>query len=111
MVDLGVYPPADTVPDGRRLVGAQALVSPYLLIFGVSSLRAFHVLLTDRSLSFYYCHARINRGRGRVIPKQRLEGVKIHRTVKLRMEMKKDGDKLYKPMAGLIKGITPTWVD
>ncbi|KAF9473886.1 hypothetical protein BDN70DRAFT_937075 [Pholiota conissans] len=53
----------------------------------------------------------INCGHGRVIPKQRMEGVKLHRTVKLRMEMKQEGEELYKPRAGLISGVTPTWVN
>lgn len=54
---------------------------------------------------------RINLGRGRVVPKQREEGIKIHRTVKLRMEMKKEKGKLYEPKAKLARGIAPTWVD
>ncbi|KAF9528165.1 hypothetical protein CPB83DRAFT_855015 [Crepidotus variabilis] len=53
----------------------------------------------------------INRGRGRVIPKQRTEGVKLHRTVKMRMEMLQLEDKAYKPRAKLIPGVEPTWVD
>lgn len=54
---------------------------------------------------------RINRGRGRVIPKQRQEGIKMHRTVQLRMEMLKENGKPYEPTAKVIRGIAPTWVD
>ncbi len=54
---------------------------------------------------------RINRGRGRVIPKQRQEGIKIHRTVQLRMQMLKENGKPYEPRAKVISGIAPTWVD
>ncbi|KAF8873256.1 hypothetical protein CPB84DRAFT_1854095 [Gymnopilus junonius] len=53
----------------------------------------------------------INHGRGRVIPKQRLEGVKIHRTVRLCMDMKVENDKAYKPKAKLMPNIEPVWVD
>lgn len=53
----------------------------------------------------------INRGRGRVVPKQRLEGVRIHRTVQLRMDLYRDGGKPYKPQAKLVPHIKPTWID
>ncbi|KJA19221.1 hypothetical protein HYPSUDRAFT_143965 [Hypholoma sublateritium FD-334 SS-4] len=53
----------------------------------------------------------INRGRGRVVPKQRQEGIKMHRTVQLRMEMLKENGKPYEPKAKLVRGIAPTWVD
>jgi len=46
-----------------------------------------------------------------VVPKQRLEGIKIHRTVQLRMELQREGAKPYKPQANLISDIKPTWVD
>ncbi|KAF9461946.1 hypothetical protein BDZ94DRAFT_1166859 [Collybia nuda] len=48
----------------------------------------------------------INRGRGRVIPKQNANGIKIHRSVKLRLDAK---DKEYTPKAKW--NVEPTWVD
>ena len=62
-------------------------------------------------LTFSVNSFRINRGRGRVIPKQRLEGVKLHRTVRLRMEMKEEEGEAYRPRAKLIPGIEPIWID
>ncbi|KDR86028.1 hypothetical protein GALMADRAFT_399158 [Galerina marginata CBS 339.88] len=53
----------------------------------------------------------INRGRGRVIPKQRAEGIKIHRTVRLRMKMKEEDGKPYKPNAKVVPDVEPTWID
>ncbi|KAH9486042.1 hypothetical protein JR316_0000106 [Psilocybe cubensis] len=53
----------------------------------------------------------INRGRGRVIPKQRLEGVKIHRTVKMRMDLKEEDGKPYIPMARWLPSVEPEWID
>ncbi|KAJ3511638.1 hypothetical protein NLJ89_g3982 [Agrocybe chaxingu] len=52
----------------------------------------------------------INRGRGRVIPKQKIEGVKIHRTVQLRMGRVSGEEEPYEPRAKLIAGVQPTWV-
>ncbi|KDR70831.1 hypothetical protein GALMADRAFT_102896 [Galerina marginata CBS 339.88] len=53
----------------------------------------------------------INRGRGRVIPKQRTDGMKIHRTVQLRMQMKvEENGKHYKPNAHLIDNVKIEWV-
>ncbi|PPR06254.1 hypothetical protein CVT24_000926 [Panaeolus cyanescens] len=53
----------------------------------------------------------INRGRGRVIPKQRSEGIKIHRSVQLRMNLTKDTETPYKPRAKILPNIEPDWVD
>ncbi|TFK42265.1 hypothetical protein BDQ12DRAFT_645827 [Crucibulum laeve] len=53
----------------------------------------------------------INRGRGRVIPKQKTEGVKIHRSVKLRQELDLPDGKKYTPRAKLISDGQITWVD
>ncbi|KAF8167168.1 hypothetical protein B0H34DRAFT_791932 [Crassisporium funariophilum] len=53
----------------------------------------------------------INRGRGRVIPKQRIEGVQIHRTVQLRMNARKEGEDPYEPRAKLNKDARPIWID
>jgi len=63
-----------------------------------------------RSLSDLNCFDSINRGRGRVIPKQKSEGVKMHRTVKLRMELQLDDGK-YKPRAKMNPDLNPTWID
>ncbi|KDR86025.1 hypothetical protein GALMADRAFT_205254 [Galerina marginata CBS 339.88] len=52
----------------------------------------------------------VNRGRGRVIPKQRAEGIKIHRTVQLRMKMKEEERKPYKPNAKVVPDVEQTWV-
>lgn len=52
----------------------------------------------------------INRGRGRVIPKQKSEGVKMHRTVELRTKLQLDDGK-YKPRAKMNPGLEPTWID
>jgi hypothetical protein len=46
-----------------------------------------------------------------VVPKQQLEGIRIHRTVQLRMDLHRDGAKPYKPQAQLIPHIKPTWID
>jgi hypothetical protein len=63
-----------------------------------------------RSLCDLNCFHSINRGRGRVIPKQKSEGVKMHRTVKLRMELQlKDGK--YKPRPKTNPDLKPTWID
>ncbi|KAF4612138.1 hypothetical protein D9613_004520 [Agrocybe pediades] len=54
----------------------------------------------------------INRGRPRVIPKQRDEGVKMHRSVQLRMKLKEEENgKNYKPAVKLLPGVEPIWVD
>ncbi|KAF5313036.1 hypothetical protein D9619_002418 [Psilocybe cf. subviscida] len=53
----------------------------------------------------------INRGRGRVVPKQRYDGVKLHRTVKIKMETPDEDGKKYTPKAKLIKTLVPTWID
>jgi len=63
-------------------------------------------------VTFTSTFSRINRARGRVIPKQRAEGVLMHRTIKMRMELVRNKEgKPYKPRAKLIPGIEPTWVD
>ncbi|KIL57003.1 hypothetical protein M378DRAFT_88465, partial [Amanita muscaria Koide BX008] len=50
----------------------------------------------------------INMGKARFIPKQHSGGVKVHRSVKLRMEAQhKDGSK-YQPQANL--AVVPTWI-
>ncbi|KIM78387.1 hypothetical protein PILCRDRAFT_75759 [Piloderma croceum F 1598] len=52
----------------------------------------------------------INFGRPRIIPKQSKLGVKVHRSVKTRMDVKKlFKDKDYSPAAKW--GVEPTWVD
>lgn len=48
-----------------------------------------------------------NLGRPRFIPKQALRGVKVHRSVKMRMEA--EGSSRYKPKAKL--AVDPIWVD
>ena len=53
---------------------------------------------------------RINLGRARIIPKQAQNGIRVHRTVKIRMEVEgffKDGK--YEPGAKL--EVEPLWVD
>ncbi|KAF8650269.1 hypothetical protein AX16_005323 [Volvariella volvacea WC 439] len=52
----------------------------------------------------------IHRGRGRFIPKQN-DGVKIHRTVKIRMDAKDLPGGSYNPRALWRPGIEPVWVD
>jgi hypothetical protein len=52
------------------------------------------------------CFHSVHRGRGRHIPRQSTHGVKIHRTVKMRMEAVG-----YKPYANLKPTTEPTWVD
>lgn len=65
---------------------------------------------TDCYPRLYY---RINRKRGRLIPQQKAQGVKIHRTVELRIDSKhkESHGKLYKPRAGLRDDVAPTWID
>lgn len=46
-----------------------------------------------------------------MVPKQRYEGVKVHRTVKIKMDIPDEKDKEYAPKAKLIKGLVPTWID
>ncbi|KAF9055647.1 hypothetical protein BJ165DRAFT_1412195 [Panaeolus papilionaceus] len=53
----------------------------------------------------------INRGRGRVIPKQRSEGIKAHRTVQLRMDLMRDKEIPYQPRAKILDDVKPEWVD
>ncbi|KAF8892854.1 hypothetical protein CPB85DRAFT_1230449 [Mucidula mucida] len=50
----------------------------------------------------------VNRGRPRFIPRQRRDGVKVHRSVKLRMEAEGLN---YKPRAEWHSNTTVTWVD
>ena len=52
---------------------------------------------------------RLNRGRGRHIPLQRKNGVKIHRSVKIRMAAQGLEDGTYLPKANL--KVEPIWVD
>lgn len=57
---------------------------------------------------------RINYGRERIIPKQKKQGVKIHRSVKVRMEanptmVEGSEGKKYIPRAKW--NVEPTWVD
>jgi DeoR/GlpR family transcriptional regulator of sugar metabolism len=55
---------------------------------------------------------RINRGRGRVIPKQKSEGVLLHRTVEMRMNLVEDEKRrIYQPKAKLIPDVKPNFVD
>jgi hypothetical protein len=54
---------------------------------------------------------RWNLGKGRVIPKQeKVGGVRVHRSVKMRIEALDEHGRGYKPMAGLDLDRT-TWVD
>ncbi|KAF8899389.1 hypothetical protein BD779DRAFT_1431850 [Infundibulicybe gibba] len=53
----------------------------------------------------------INRGRGRAIPRQKTEGIKIHRTVKIRMEAEDLKGGKYKPKAKLFDDARLEWVD
>lgn len=62
-------------------------------------------------LSIYLTVGSINLGRGRVIPKQRLEGVKIHHTVKMRMDLKEEDGKPYSPKAKWLLSVQPEWID
>lgn len=48
----------------------------------------------------------VHRGQGRHIPRQSTHGVKIHHTVKMRMEALG-----YKPNANLRATTEPTWID
>jgi uncharacterized protein (DUF2235 family) len=54
---------------------------------------------------------RCNLGEGRHIPKQRSKGVKIHRTVKTRMEATYDNEKRYNPAVCNLAVDCVTWVD
>ena len=51
-----------------------------------------------------------NLGRGRVIPKQKTQGVKVHRSVKMRMEATYENGGRYVPKASFDERYT-TWVD
>ncbi|KAF5358617.1 hypothetical protein D9758_007672 [Tetrapyrgos nigripes] len=51
-----------------------------------------------------------NMGRGRVIPKQKVRGVKVHRTVKMRLEAEDENRIKYSPKANLLLEHA-TWVD
>jgi hypothetical protein len=68
--------------------------------------------LTSTILPFNY---RSNLARPRFIPKQAKNGVKVHRSVKLRMEAQYEDEKLrakgqtYVPRAEL--RVMPTWID
>ncbi|KAF5332902.1 hypothetical protein D9758_017003 [Tetrapyrgos nigripes] len=53
---------------------------------------------------------KINMGRGRVIPKQKMRGVKVHRTVKMRLEAEAENGIKYVPKTNLLLEHT-TWVD
>ncbi|KAL0959660.1 hypothetical protein HGRIS_011362 [Hohenbuehelia grisea] len=55
-----------------------------------------------------------NLGRGRFIPKQKKQGVKVHRSVKMRMEARHEDGSTYVPKASFEKAIengTLEWVD
>jgi len=51
----------------------------------------------------------INMGKARFIPKQRSLGVKVHRSVQLRMEAQLKGGHRYQPRANL--AVDPSWID
>ncbi|KAL0061353.1 hypothetical protein AAF712_011811 [Marasmius tenuissimus] len=51
-----------------------------------------------------------NVGRGRIIPKQKVRGVKVHRSVKMRMEARYENGTRYVPKATFDERYT-TWVD
>ena len=57
---------------------------------------------------------RCNRGFGRIIPKQEVHIVKVHRTVKMRMEASQDGGSKYVPKASFDKALelgNVRWID
>lgn len=65
----------------------------------------------DKSWQFY---VKMNLGRGRFIPKQRKHGVKVHRSVKLRMDAAYEDGSKYKPRASFDKALQlgkVDWVD
>ncbi len=49
-------------------------------------------------------------GRGRFIPKQKANGIRVHRSVKLRLEAQTESGGKYQPKAAFDLGRT-TWVD
>ncbi|PFH47920.1 hypothetical protein AMATHDRAFT_6302 [Amanita thiersii Skay4041] len=51
----------------------------------------------------------INMGKSRFIPKQHTWGVKVHRSVKIRMDSQHKSGKKYKPKANF--HVEPTWID
>jgi hypothetical protein len=53
----------------------------------------------------------LNRGNGRYIPKQKSRGVRIHRSVKTRMEAKHADGTEYKPKVMNLDMSRVTWVD
>ena len=61
--------------------------------------------LANKTMSPY----RINFARPRFIPKQHSSGVKVHRSVQLRMEAQKKNGRKYQPKAHL--AVDPTWID
>jgi hypothetical protein len=53
---------------------------------------------------------RMNLGHSRYIPRQKMQGLKVHRSVKMRMETEyEDGSGKYKPRAELL--VNPIWID
>jgi hypothetical protein len=61
------------------------------------------------SLKYRLVFLSMNLGRGRPVPGQKGVGVKVHRTVKLRMEADGLEEGKYRPKAKL--EVEPTWVD
>ena len=64
--------------------------------------------MSEHKNGLYQTTLRINRGHGRMIPRQHMDGIKVHRSVKLRMEAEGMN---YIPKAMWDVGVEPTWVD
>ena len=54
-------------------------------------------------------HFTCNLARGRTIPKQKAQGIKVHRSVRMRQEAMMENGKKYKPKAQFF--VQPTYVD
>lgn len=71
-----------------------------------------HINLLQKDNNSWVRKLAINRGRGRGIPKQKSDGVKIHRTVELRKKFTIKGEKeKYRPRAKLFDDAKITWVE
>jgi hypothetical protein len=66
-------------------------------------------------MSSLYSHAylpgRVNFGAGRHVPRQHKDGIKIHRSVRIRMKADHLTDGKYKPKAELDPKVEPEWID
>lgn len=82
------------------------------MILGFRSYRKQLMLFQDLFYLLSFDYESINRGRGRVIPKQKAEGVLLHRTVDMRMKLFQDEHgQAYRPRAKLIPDVEPELVD